>query len=109
MLNCQNMTMARFAGMLQNLAPGYIHSPVLDATGLEGSWDFTLSFSTAGQLQSGGRGAASAADANAASDPNGALSLPDAVAKQLGLKLEQTKRPVKVLVIDHVEEKPIDN
>jgi uncharacterized protein (TIGR03435 family) len=44
----------------------------------------------------------------AASDPNGALSLPDAVAKQLGLKLEQTKRPVKVLVIDHVEEKPAD-
>jgi uncharacterized protein (TIGR03435 family) len=107
LLNCQNMTMARFASMLENLAPGYIHSPVLDATGLEGSWDFTLSFSTAGQLQSGGAGAPADSPA-AASDPNGALSLPDAVAKQLGLKLEQTKRPVKVLVIDHVEEKPIE-
>jgi uncharacterized protein (TIGR03435 family) len=111
LLNCQNMTMARFAGMLQGLASGYIHAPVLDATGLEGSWDFTLSFSTAGQLQGGGRGgtAPPADGAVAASDPNGALSLPDAVAKQLGLKLEQTKRPVKVLVIDHVEEKPTDN
>jgi uncharacterized protein (TIGR03435 family) len=112
LLNCQNMTMARFADMLQGLAPGYIHAPVLDATGLEGSWDFTLSFSTAGQLQGGGgrAGATPSTDsANAASDPNGALSLPDAVAKQLGLKLEQTKRPVKVLVIDHVEEKPADN
>ena len=109
LLNCQNMTMARFAEMLQGLASGYIHAPVLDSTGLEGSWDFTLSFSTAGQLQGRGGPAPPADGANAASDPSGALSLPDAVVKQLGLKLEQTKRPVKVLVIDHVEEKPIDN
>jgi len=113
LLNCRNMTMGRFAGMLQGLAPGYIHAPVLDATGLEGSWDFALSFSTAGQLQGGGGGSRPAEGgsepANAALDPTGALSLPDAVAKQLGLKLEQTKRPVKVLVIDHVEAKPIDN
>src|SRR5215471_4191143 len=106
LINCQNMTMARFADMLQGLAPGYIHAPVLDSTGLEGSWDFTLSFSTAGQLQGGG-GQPGAAES--ASDPNGALSLPDAIAKQLGLKLEQTKRPIKVLVIDHVEPKPTDN
>jgi uncharacterized protein (TIGR03435 family) len=109
LLNCQNMTMTRFASMLQGLASGYIHAPVLDATGLEGSWDFTLSFSTAGQLRSGGNSGASADSVAAASDPNGALSLPDAVAKQLGLKLEQTRRPVKVLVIDHIEEKPTDN
>ena len=112
LLNCQNMTMARFAGMLQGLASGYIHAPVLDSTGLEGSWDFTLSFSTIGQFQGGGGrgGAAAPTDGTSvASDPNGALSLPDAIAKQLGLKLELTKRPVKVLVIDHVEEKPTDN
>jgi uncharacterized protein (TIGR03435 family) len=42
-------------------------------------------------------------------DPNGAISLFDAVNKQLGLKLEMQKRPVPVLVIDHVEEKPTDN
>jgi uncharacterized protein (TIGR03435 family) len=108
LLNCQNMTMARFADMLQGLAPGYIHAPVLDATGLDGSWDFTLSFSAAGQLQGGG-GSGESGSPGAASDPNGALPLPDAMAKQLGLKLEQTKRPLKVLVIDHIEAKPIDN
>ncbi|HEX3878400.1 MAG TPA: TIGR03435 family protein [Bryobacteraceae bacterium] len=111
LLNCQNMTMTRFASMLQSLASGYIHSPVLDATGLEGAWDFSLSFSTIGQLQ-GGRGAAANANAEsggAASDPNGAVSLPDAIAKQLGLKMEITKRPVEVLVIDHVEAKPVEN
>jgi uncharacterized protein (TIGR03435 family) len=63
------------------------------------------------QSGGGGRGGESAVPESAgnASDPNGALSLPDAIAKQLGLKLEQTRRPVKVLVIDHVELKPIDN
>jgi hypothetical protein len=30
--------MTRFADMLMGLAPGYIHAPVLDATGLDGSW-----------------------------------------------------------------------
>jgi uncharacterized protein (TIGR03435 family) len=114
LITCQNMTMARFADMLQSLAPGYIHAPVLDATGLDGAWDFTFSFSTAGQLQ-GGRGGRDAAPSgaaggtNAATDPNGALSLLDALPKQLGLKLEMQKRPVQVLVIDHIEQTPTDN
>jgi uncharacterized protein (TIGR03435 family) len=116
LLTCQNMTMARFSSMLMSLASGYIHAPVLDGTGLDGAFDFTLSFSAVGQLQGGrgGRGgdappSAVAGGPNAASDPNGALSLLDAVQKQLGLKLETTKRPVKVLVIDHIDEKPTDN
>ncbi len=115
LITCQNMTMERFAGMLQGLASGYIHAPVLDSTGLTGAWDFSLSFSTIGQLRGGaGRPADGAAGAPAvpsgeASDPNGAVSLPDAIAKQLGLRLEQTRRPVKVLVIDHVEQTSIEN
>jgi uncharacterized protein (TIGR03435 family) len=108
LITCQNMSMARFAEMLQGLAPGYIHAPVLDSTGLDGTFDFTLSFSTAGQLQSGPGRRAGESQAQA-SDPNGALSLLDALPKQLGLKLELTKRPVEVLVIDHVEQKPTDN
>jgi uncharacterized protein (TIGR03435 family) len=108
LITCQNMSMARFAEMLQGLAPGYIHAPVLDSTGLDGTFDFTLSFSTAGQLQSGPGRRAGEAPAQA-SDPNGALSLLDALPKQLGLKLELTKRPVEVLVIDHVEQKATDN
>ena len=46
---------------------------------------------------------------NLYTDPNGALSLFDAVSKQLGLKLEKQTRPVPVLVIDHIEEKPTEN
>jgi len=44
-----------------------------------------------------------------ASDPSGAVSLTDALNKQLGLKLEAQKRPMPVLVIDHIEEKPTEN
>ena len=42
-------------------------------------------------------------------DPSGGLSVFDAVNKQLGLKLEMRKRPMKVLVIDSIVEKPTDN
>jgi len=107
--------MEQFADRLQALAPGYIHAPVLDATKIDGAWDVTVNFSTIGQVQGGGPGrggdpsaGASAGGAVAAADPSGALSLPDALDKQLGLKLETQKRQLPVLVIDHVEEKPTD-
>ncbi|HLX42925.1 MAG TPA: TIGR03435 family protein, partial [Bryobacteraceae bacterium] len=128
LVTCQNMTMAQFAEKLQSIAPGYIHTPVLDSTGLEGSWDFTLSFSAAGLdriaanagrggggpgNEGGGRGGESAGqisnNAPQASDPSGSVSLFEAIEKQLGLKLEKQKRNAQVLVIDHIEQKPTDN
>lgn len=90
-LTCQNVTMAQFAERLQTAAPVDIHSPVLDSTGLSGGYDITLTFS------SGSGATASGA------------SLFSALEKQLGLKLEMRQRPLPVLVIDHVEEKPTDN
>ena len=85
----------------------------LDATGLDGAWDFTLSFSPVGVFRNGGDrggdGGQPSGETAAASDPNGALTLPEAIDKQLGLKLEKERRPVSVLVIDHVEQKPTDN
>ena len=42
-------------------------------------------------------------------DPNGAISVFDAIKKQLGLRLVKGKRKLPVLVIDHIEEKPADN
>ncbi len=110
LLTCQNVTMKQFAAQLQFVANGYVHSPVLDSTGLEGGWDFTLNFSTIGQLQGRGDDQPPAGPAGgAAADPDSAISLNDAIEKQLGLKLELQKRPVEVLVIDHIEQKPSDN
>jgi uncharacterized protein (TIGR03435 family) len=118
-LTITNMTMAQLADRLQSMAPDYITSPVIDGTGLEGAYDFTLSFSQNGfqNVGAGGRGGPEgapppppgAADAAPASDPNGGITLFEAMEKQLGLKLEPHKRPVQVLVIDHMEQKPVDN
>jgi uncharacterized protein (TIGR03435 family) len=114
LVSCQNMTTAQIGEELQRVASGYIYSPVLDATGIQGSWDFTLSFSSADLTKAGAGtgpppGAAATSTTSATSDPNGALTLFDAVSKQLGLKLEKQRRPAPVLVIDHIEEKPTEN
>jgi len=113
LLTCQNLSMAQFGTLLPSLASGFIFDPVLDTTGLKGSYNFTLSFSSADHFVPGkGGGAPSPDGANGSaqpSDPSGAISLFDAVKNQLGLKLEKVKRPVPVLVIDHIEEQPTAN
>jgi uncharacterized protein (TIGR03435 family) len=73
---------------------------VVERTGLTGAWDFELNYAAEG------RGAPGGADA-APADPN-APSLFTAIQEQLGLKLESTKGPVEVLVIDSVE-RPTEN
>jgi uncharacterized protein (TIGR03435 family) len=116
LVTCQNVTMAQFAEMLPRIAPGYLRTNVTDATGLEGGWDFTFSFSPAGALnfgRGGPRGDAPPSGGGGAvpeaSEPTGALSLFDAMTHQLGLKLETHKRPAQVLVIDHIERTPTEN
>jgi uncharacterized protein (TIGR03435 family) len=108
---CQNVTMAQFVEQLQSIAPTYISYPVLDATRIDGAWDFTLTFSAVNpNLGGGGRGGGlPLAGAGGPSDPNGAISLFNAIDKQLGLKLEMHRRLEPVFVIDHIEEKPTDN
>jgi uncharacterized protein (TIGR03435 family) len=104
---CQGITMAQFAEQLQTMAPGYVKTPVLDKTGLPGSYDLTLNYSGSAKLRASSPSAAG--DAAAASDPGGGLSLFDALTKQAGLKLEKVKRPVPVVVIDHIDETPTEN
>jgi uncharacterized protein (TIGR03435 family) len=66
--------------------------PVVDQTGLEGNYDFDLSFRP---LRGGGE------DAGAAADDRPMLY--DALRQQLGLKLQPAKGQVEYLVIDGVE------
>ena len=110
---CRNATMAQFAERLQGQSPELGSCPVLDATRLAGGWDFTLTWGGAlgagpgaggskGGPPEGGRGGGVVSDF-------AGVSLSDAVRKQLGLKLETHKRPLPVLVIDHMEEKPTEN
>jgi uncharacterized protein (TIGR03435 family) len=115
LITCQNMTMAQFAERLQSLANGYVRVPALDTTGLEGGYTFTVNFSPIGLVQggAGGRGGEAGPVAGgaalSASEPTGALSLSEALDRQLGLKLELQRRPMQVLVFDHVAEKPLEN
>lgn len=112
MLTCQNTTMAQLAERLRNLPPGF-GAPILDSTGLDGGWDFTLTYSQFASLQNFPRPAASdGAQPGAlpqASDPVGGYSLFEAIEKQLGVKLEKQPRTMPVIVIDHIEQKPTDN
>jgi uncharacterized protein (TIGR03435 family) len=89
--------------------------PVVDMTGLTGKYDFTLYFSPEGLASmrvmggpppgEGGGGMPAASEPDAQSNP----SLFTALQEQLGLKLEQRKGPVELLVIDHLERAPIEN
>ena len=63
--------------------------PVFDQTGISGRFDLRLNYDPS---------------------PTGAgPSLGDALQEQLGLRLESTRAPVEVLVVDHVERKPTGN
>jgi uncharacterized protein (TIGR03435 family) len=108
LISCQNITMAQFAAEIHTLAGGYLPVPVIDSTGLAGAYDFSLSFTGKGKLNTAS--ASPSGDSGGASDPSGTVTLFDAVQKQLGLKLEKRdKVPQPVLVIDHIEEMPTEN
>jgi len=108
LFTCENVSMQQFGQLLPQIASNYTRVNALDKTGLQGSFDFTLNWSPIGQVQ-GPRPEAGATNTGAALDPTGALSLQDAVRRQLGIRLEDTRLPVPVLVIDSISQKPLDN
>ena len=82
--------------------------PVVDQTGLKGTFDFVLEYKP---LNHNGFSVTvnAAPDApQSAAGEFGGTPFVDALRRQLGLKLVRTKAPVRVLVIDHVE-KPSAN
>lgn len=108
LVTCQDVTMAQFAARLSTFTTeeNPILSnfpPVVDATGIEGSYDLTINFTPPVMAAAGFPGG------GPTTDPDGAISIFEALSKQLGLKLEARKVMGKVLVVDHVEEKPTEN
>ena len=98
LLPARNTTMTEFA---QSLQSAVLDRPVVDRTGIEGRFDFTLdwmpdetqfaSFGPPQQLQDTGK-----------------PSIYEAFQRDLGLKLERARVPADVLVIDKLE-RPLDN
>lgn len=108
LVTCQNMTLAEFAEQLPGLSGGSIRGAVMNATGIDGAYDFTLSFS--GRNASPAQAALSAGGAQTeATVPDGGISIFDALEKQLGLKLEKRNVPMTVAVLDHIEQTPTEN
>jgi len=71
---------------------------VINRTGLEGDWDLDLEFTAEGPNPPGGP--PPGAPASAASDLPSVFT---AVQEQLGLKLESTRAPVEVVVVERLE------
>jgi uncharacterized protein (TIGR03435 family) len=93
------ITMADFLRVLSRVTD----RTVIDRSGYTQTFNGTLQWASEG----GGSAPGSDGSADSSSDTTGA-SLFTALQEQLGLKLESTKGPVEVLVIDHVE-KPTPN
>lgn len=101
MLPGMNATMGDLAGVLQSAV---LDRPVVDRTGLQGRYDFMLTW-TPDESQFAGLGVRVPPPSN---DPNAPPGLFTAFQEQLGLRLESTKAPVEAIVIDRVE-KPSEN
>jgi uncharacterized protein (TIGR03435 family) len=92
---------------LATLLSGRLGRPVVDRTGLTGTFDLTLTW-TPDQIPQGQPGPPPpGAPPLPPIDPNGP-SIFTAVQEQLGLKLESAKGPVDVLVIDRAEHPTAD-
>lgn len=102
MTSCKNITMDDFARNLEQ-ATGFFDHPIVNETGLEGGWDFMMAFFNQTQPRPPAPN-----QQNTAPDAPEGLSSYDAVQKQLGLKLVKTKRSIPVIVVDHVDDKPVE-
>lgn len=90
---------------LANTLAGRVRRTVVDRTGLSGAWAFDLKFTPdAGQIP---QGALPAGQELPAVDPNGP-SIFTALQEQLGLRLDSTRGPVEMLVVDRVERPTLD-
>jgi uncharacterized protein (TIGR03435 family) len=93
-VSARDLTMERLAGLLSS----WVNRFVLDRTALSGSFDFDLHWAPDRRPVAFNNLPPSPVPV----DPDGP-SLFTALREQLGLKLDSQRRPVDILVIDHVE------
>jgi bla regulator protein blaR1 len=95
-LGARDVTIQHFADYLGILPPIFdVSRPVVDETGLSGTFDFSLNWIPVRNVAS--------APGTEAQPAAGGPTFEDALRQQLGLKLKPTKAAIQVLVIDHVE------
>jgi uncharacterized protein (TIGR03435 family) len=89
-----NITLVELAQALTQELATELGRVVIDKTGIAGRYDISLKWTPSSEDSLADNGSE-----NAGSGP----SIFTAIQEQLGLKLESTKGPVQVLVIDHIE------
>ena len=115
-LEASKMALSGLADMLSR----FVDRPVIDMTGLKGTWQVALdlsmedlrSMARSAGLRMAGAGPVAGPEgarqpADAASDPSGATIF--SALGQAGLKLEPRKMPVETIVIDRLEKSPTEN
>ncbi len=96
------------SGQIASMLGAQLGQPVTDSTGLTGKFDFVLSWVT-GPGSRRGVATTSQPDGGTLLDTEDGPTLIEAVQSQLGLKLEQKKGLVEMLVVDHIEKVPTEN
>ena len=99
---CQNTSMAQFVERLPDVAQAYFVHPFADLTGLEGGYDFVLTWTPKSRLPAAAP-AQPAGGVGEASTPDGDVTVFGAIERQLGLRVEERKQPMPVIVVDHAE------
>ncbi len=99
-LHVTNAKMEDFSHLMQEAV---LDRPVVDQTSLQGRWNFNLKW-TPDETQFAGMGVKVPTTEAADAPP----PLFTAIQEQVGLRLDATRTPVPVLVVDHVE-KPSEN
>jgi uncharacterized protein (TIGR03435 family) len=105
-LTGQGLPMASLVMMLAQ----QLGRTVLDQTGLKGNYDINLQWTpdeSQAAMFKGPEGGKPAMDNPSPPEPSGP-SIFTAIQEQLGLKLDSTKGPVEIIVVDHVEQ-PSEN
>ena len=86
--------MAGFADLLSR----HLQAPVEDRTGVAGAYDIKLVYMPD-----------DAWPTVRPEDPSATSSIFAALQEQAGLRLEKTRLPVQILVVDHIERQPTEN
>ncbi len=97
----RNVTMEYFASFLKTM--GNLDRPVLDRTGLNGTFDYALEWTPDFPTLSGLTGVSPQPRAADSRPDVQGQSFAEALRDQLGLKLEPSQGEIEVLLIDHIE------
>jgi uncharacterized protein (TIGR03435 family) len=105
-MSCKNTTMEEFAVHLPQWAGLYIDHPIVDGTGLRGGWDFRLGWTPKTMMPAVALPGTNVAPGEATVP--GGITVFEAIKQDLGLKLVKQKRSLPVIVVDHVDEQPLE-